>query len=282
MKQYTFLILLLFAFSLSGQQIQYVNADNGLIIRSKPDRTGDRIGKLSYGSGVKVIKETDIQLQVKDGEQIIMGAWTEIEEVNGSLKGFVFNGYLSDKAVEKRTEVIIEDFLMRIKTGIHGIFRELDMTATDSISTYLDLGETIQGQKITINQSKFKKVEIFQRHQNTARIQAESEFCALDDWKHYYSDWKELEHDPETLSYMTIYYGIEDWEKFIPVDIKDYKEAVQESCGPSWAKRISNINNTHQYPSDVTLSRIDLKILLTDRNGRVRKKIISFGIPMGC
>ena len=78
-----------------GQQLQYVTADNGLIVRAKPDTHSERLGKLEYATAVRVIQETDIALTINDNQKNIQGKWVEIQETDGTLKGYVFNGFLT-------------------------------------------------------------------------------------------------------------------------------------------------------------------------------------------
>ena len=58
-----------------------------------------------------------------------------------------------------------------------------------------------------------------------------------------------------------------------------YGRALQQSALKFWSKDIKNVN---EYPSGVSMSRIFLKILLTDENDSVIEKTIEFEIPMGC
>lgn len=95
MKVKISIIFLVLTTSIFGQEIQFVKADNGLIIREKPSQQSERIGKVLYGVKVKVIKETGIKLEIIDGQKSIAGQWVEIQEVDGWHKGFVFDGYLT-------------------------------------------------------------------------------------------------------------------------------------------------------------------------------------------
>lgn len=73
----------------------YTTAKSGLVIRSSPSLSGDKVGKISYGNKVQVYE--------KSGETMTIGGksgkWTRIDTYlpSGYTKGWVFGGFLSDK-----------------------------------------------------------------------------------------------------------------------------------------------------------------------------------------
>jgi hypothetical protein len=159
---------------------------------------------------------------------------------------------------------------------------ELKKVQNDTAKVYVELGETPQGKKIKIKQSKFKKIEIFQRYENSVTIMNEGPHCDLKEWKHFYSDWKKLNFDFTENIFVSDSYEYKDSEKFIAIDINELKKAVEKECGGYWPEHIKDIKNVNEYPSGVSMSRIFLKILLTDENDSVIEKTIEFEIPMGC
>jgi hypothetical protein len=277
----TILLLILTNYNF-GQQIQYVNADNGLIVREKPEIGYDRIGKLEYGTRVYIIRETELDLTIKDGNKNISGKWVEIQEIDGSQKGYVFNGFLTSNRLSKRIEIKFQDFSLQMELEVWDENGELKKVQNDTAKVYVELGETPQGKKIKIKQSKFKKIEIFQRYENSVTIMNEGPHCDLTEWKHYYSDWKKLNFDFTENTFVSDSYQYEDSEKFIDIDINELKKAVEKECGGYWPEHIKDIKNVNEYPSGVSMSRIFLKILLTDENDSVIEKTIEFVIPMGC
>jgi len=282
MKTLITIILLVCFKSVFGQEIQYVKAENGLIIRSSPDKTSERIGKLEYGTRVKIIQETDLELTIKDGEESISGKWTEVEEIGGNQKGFVFSGYLTLKELSKRIKIRFQEFTLQMDLEAWDEKEELKKIQGNNVRVYLELGETAEGLKVKISDSKFKKIEIFQRHENSVTIMNEGPHCDLIEWKHYYSEWKKIDYNTKENTFVSDSYERQDWEKFIEVDIDELKKAVEKHCGNYWAEHIQNVKNVNEYPSGVSMSRIFFKILLTDENDSVTEKTISFEIPMGC
>lgn len=282
MKTVITLLLLILTCHTFGQQTQYVNAENGLFIREKPDKNSERTGKLEYGTSVRIIQNTEIELKIKDGEEEISGKWVEIQEIEGDQSGYVFNGYLTPDQLSKRIEIKFQDFSLQMEMNVLDENGELKKIQKDTAIVYLDLGETAEGKKIRIHQSKFKKVEIFQRHENSVTITNEGPHCDLTEWEHYYSAWKKVDYDSDENTFVSYAYEREDQEKFIEVDINEFKREVERECGRYWPDLIKDIKAINEYPSGVSMSRIFLKIELTDENDSVSEKMISFEIPMGC
>jgi len=280
MKTLITIILLVCFKSVFGQEIQYVKAENGLIIRSSPDKTSERIGKLEYGTRVKIIQDTDLELNIKDGEESISGNWTEIEEIGGNQKGFVFSGYLTLKELSKRIKIRFQELTLQMDLEAWDEKEELKKIQGNNVQVYLELGETPEGLKVKISDAKFKKIEVFQRHENSVTIMNEGPHCDLIEWQHYYSEWKKIDYNTKENTFVSDSYERQDWEKFIEVDIDELKKAVEKHCGDYWAEHIQNVKNVNEYPSGVSMSRIFFKILLTDENDSVTEKIISFEIPM--
>lgn len=282
MKNLLTILLSILTSCVFGQQIQYVNADNGLIVRKKPETGSERIGKLEYGTRVHVMRETEFNLTIKDRDESINGKWVEIKEIDGNQNGYVFNGFLTLNQLSKRIEIKFQDFSLKMELEVWDENETLKNIQKDTAKVYLELGETPAGRKIKIIPSKFKKIEIFQRHENSITIMNEGPHCDLTEWRHYYSEWEQLDFDLNENTFVLDSYDSDDWEKFIDVDINELKKAVEKECGETWAEHIKAIKNTNDYPSGVSMSRIFLKIILTGDDDTVTEKTIEFEIPMGC
>ena len=151
----------------------------------------------------------------------------------------------------------------------------------DTANITLGLGEPIGGKVFKINQSKFDKVEIYQRYENSITVMDEGPHCDLTEWKHYYSEWKLLK--PKGNNYITDSHPVKDWEKFISVSAEEIIDAVKEHCGFRWSEHVKNIKSASDYPCGVSTSKIFLKIILErSESGIIKEKTISIEIPMGC
>jgi hypothetical protein len=282
MKNTIILSLLLLATTAFGQQIRYVTAKNGLSVRANPGLDAERIGKLVFGTPVEVVSETDIELSIPDGNELVNGRWVKIYEIDGALDGYVFDGYLNTDHPGNPFEIQFDGISFHMNLEGWEEVDDSNKTHQDTAKIYIELGETPEGKKITIHNAKFKRIEVFQRHENSVTIMNEGPHCDLTEWKHYDSNWKQLEFNTVEGSFITDSYTPEDWEKFIPVDLNEFEEAVKVQCGEYWMEHIKGIKSVTEYPSGVSISRIFLKLLLTDEKDSVTEKIIEFVIPMGC
>lgn len=98
------IILLLFCSQVFSQKIEFANAENGLIVRDAPSLKSNRIGKLDYGTRVEIVNKTGVKLEIKDEQKIIKGEWTKVKGLTNNVVGFVFSGFLTDKALDKESE----------------------------------------------------------------------------------------------------------------------------------------------------------------------------------
>jgi len=97
-----FTLLFLIAYSLLiSQEVKFVDAPNGLVIRDAPSTESNRINKLNHGTSVFIIDETDIELTITENNNKIRGNWVEIKQTKGDKTGFVFDGYLSSTVINK-------------------------------------------------------------------------------------------------------------------------------------------------------------------------------------
>jgi hypothetical protein len=64
---------LLHSLLISSQEIQFMDATNGLNIREKPDKSSEKIGKLNYGATIYIINKTEIDLSISDSGKVING-----------------------------------------------------------------------------------------------------------------------------------------------------------------------------------------------------------------
>ncbi|NRR92429.1 SH3 domain-containing protein [Winogradskyella undariae] len=107
MKKFT--IILFFIISISAlksyAQIKYiVTAENGLILREKPNSKGEKLGKLPFGAQVQIIEETAYTQTIQDDAKEIKGTWVKVKIENKSYFisneefGYVFDGYLKKKS----------------------------------------------------------------------------------------------------------------------------------------------------------------------------------------
>jgi len=117
MKNQLSLLLLLISIISFSQEVYYVNAPSGLIIRDQPN--GNRYAKLPYGSKA-IVKKKLQTFSVADNGKTIEGNWVELDHKNGSQiiyddniaafpdKAIAFNGFLisESKFITQKEQVI--------------------------------------------------------------------------------------------------------------------------------------------------------------------------------
>ncbi|MEG4904457.1 hypothetical protein [Microcoleus sp. F10-A1] len=160
--------------------------------------------------------------------------------------------------------------------------KKLNQLQTDSVSLSAELGETIEGQKISISTKELTDIIIEQRYETSVAISNEGPHCDLTDWKHYYSDWKPLKQLSDG-KFVGITYDLKENERSPKVPINELKERVREQCGEEWYQLVKNIKSPYEYPSSVGISRYYLKVTGKQKTtGKTIKKTIIIELPMGC
>ena len=265
---------------LTSQNPFFVTADNGLTVREQPDPKARRVGKLNYGEAIDVIETTNINLAIVDDGEQIEGQWVKMQ--SPSIKGYVFNGFLSPEKLEEPIELRHYGLTMRLKNlKTNDEFKRNTLHDKDTIRINVALGDSPEGKIITINNKDYKHVSIFQQFENSVTIMNEGPHCDLTEWKHYYSSWEPLQAISKT-KFKTLQYSSAQRRQFMDIDINQLKTEVENKCGKDWRNYVNDITTVNDFPADIGISRIFLKVLLTNENDEVTEKIIEFQIPMGC
>lgn len=279
-KHFITAILLLFvAFSYS-QDYAYVNADSGLTVRERPDIGASKLGKLMYNEAVEVIEKTDVKLVVIDQGNKVSGEWVKIK-MNGyqDLKGYVFNGFLSENKLAKIVNIKLTEADIHIKNlSIYNDDELLDLTTKNSLNIGIHVKNTPGKKTIEVKNNNYKSVKILQRYQNTLNIIGEDLRCDLSEWKQYESEWKPIKKINNTR-FQTLTYTEADAKQFVPISIENLKAIVTEKCGEDWSKRIDKISNINQFPISVDTNEVFLKFILTDFDDNVTEKTVTFTVP---
>ncbi|WP_186826846.1 SH3 domain-containing protein [Seonamhaeicola algicola] len=288
MTKYIYIVVLLMVFNITNaQEIRYVNASNGLFLRDNPSQNSKRIDKLVYGTALEITERTNLKLDVKDNNNIISGQWVKVtckDDIYNNRSGYVFNGFLSETKIDKRFSVDFEDFTLEfnnLKAEIIGN-EQLSTHPDNNIDAIIEMGETVEGKTIRVrHHSKYKSIKVFQRHENSISIQAEGPHCDLTDWKHFYSAWEPLKAKKAGV-FETITYSNKAQNKFISVDVSEFKNAVKEHCGEVWYNMIKDEKKINKGASSIGVSKIYFKVIFTTMFDETIEKTIAFNVPMGC
>jgi len=160
--------------------------------------------------------------------------------------------------------------------------KKIDQIQKDSVEIYVELGETIEGQLISILSDQLINLTVEQRYETSITIMNEGPHCDLIDWVHYYSKWELLNRN-DNGQYVCYSYEESDRERFPEIDIEELKEAVRNKCSDGWYDLVKNIKSPNEYPSGVGISRYFLRIKGQRKdNGQSVTKLIKIESPMGC
>jgi hypothetical protein len=187
-----------------------------------------------------------------------------------------------DELDESGVTVQFKDFELYIDTLEY--WNETNLIRAENSDTALvrlGLGFGIQGRVVRIISEDNIDFTISQRYETSISIMNEGPHCDLLDWKHYYSEWRELEINGDKFRPDT--YQIKEWSKFVDVDMKEIQDEVRAQCGDGWAELLSETTAVDEYPSGVSISAIYLKIeYVSAQSGIPTTKYVAFKVPMGC
>lgn len=93
MKIRLLIYLLLISTSLTAQTYYTVVAKSGLLIRKGPSVNDEKIERLKAGTHLKLLKDTNIPLSIKDDGKTITANWFQVKTKDSAM-GYVFSGYL--------------------------------------------------------------------------------------------------------------------------------------------------------------------------------------------
>ena len=82
------------------------------------------------------------------------------------------------------------------------------------------------------------------------------------------------------MQFKTKKYSDLDTNKFIEINIDDLKSILNETCGDAWSDAIKDVQSVKDAPVSITLSKIFLRIVMTDIDGHITEKIIIFEVPL--
>lgn len=154
----------------------------------------------------------------------------------------------------------------------------------DSILVFLGLSSKVSGQTYSLSfDSTVQHIEIFQNYETSLTLQNEGPHLDLVGWKHYIDRWKKLEITNGTFT--TLEYTEPDSERFPDVTAEEIHQATKDILhgeGDEWVALAEKCAGPLNYPCSVSISRINLKLVLTYTSGITVERFIIFDIPMGC
>ena len=159
---------------------------------------------------------------------------------------------------------------------------EIDQIQKDTVQINAQFGEQIEGQLISISSNLLTGLTLEQRYETSVSILNEGKSCHLTDWKHFYSDWKQLKLN-NSGQFIFEEYAEKEAEKFPEINIDDLKQKVKDHCGNEYLILVENVKTITDYPIDVSISRYYLKVTGQRKdNGETVSKLIILIPTMGC
>ena len=269
-----------------AQDFQYVTAENGLVVRTKPSQGAIRVGMLDYGTAVEITDYTDLQLDIVDNGEKLSGEWVKIRSIDAYEffeEGYVFNGFLTEEKLKKRFKVAYDEFTVSIEglSKLEALKDEINPDFNAVLFYKLGDDDNLENKIIRVKHHQdFRRIEVFQKHENSIVISDDKSHCDIINWQHYYSSWKPIKTISSNHKFKAHAISRKEASRFIDVDIEEFKTIVNDTCGETWSASINNITAINDYPTNVTLSKHFLKITMTDIDGNKIEKIIIFEVPL--
>ena len=145
----------------------------------------------------------------------------------------------------------------------------------------LNDNETLEGKTVRVkHHQEFRNIEVFQKHENSIAISDDKSHCDIINWQHYYSSWKPLKTISSNKKFEALPISEKEASRFIDVNIEELKTFVSDACGETWSDSIKDLVSLNDYPTKIVVSKMYLRILMTDIDGYKTEKIIIFEVPL--
>lgn len=213
--------------------------------------------------------------------------YTEETPTHASLKNepasdSVFSTLEAVKYEERTTTIHFSEFRLDIHN--FSTFPENDFSAivkADTLTINADIGDDLSSSSLVISE-ELADVKIEQRYETSVTIMDEGPHCDIVDWKHYISEWKVLKSETGNI-FKCADYTEKEQEKFPEVSLQELREAIKKYCGEQGLELTMNIKSPTDYPSEVGISRVYIRISGKQKStGKSIIKYLIFEIPMGC
>ncbi|MGH1387186.1 SH3 domain-containing protein [Kordia sp.] len=280
--------LLLSAVEAFGQDFYSIIAENGLVIRNKPDLKAERIGKFYCGESVKLVEKTTISLQIRDHNKTIDGKWFLVTSRSG-LKGYVFSGYLLkmldqwNVGVTCDTDLLVCSTTFSTKKNDFEIFNfqiEAQETKKDTLLLHEAVFNEIGDKLLKVKpRNDLKKIEVYY-----TRLETLNNWGSTKNSDSIIPKWKGNQPFIKLNATNDIFYRIPltDYDKVREATAKKLKlerspdwDVVGEGW---WIPRYVYKGIIAPYE----IKSILLKIITTDFNNNTETKYIEIGLSYGC
>ncbi len=151
MKIITIIFITFISLNIYSQEYYFINAQNGLNVRSGSDLLSAKVAKIPYGVLVEKVLDTDKKMTLNDNGKIIKGNWVKIKynnylylvskETEPFIKeGYVFDGYLKkviNDSFINRSQISSTEFNELKQKSFRQNHKSKKISSLDSIKTIL-------------------------------------------------------------------------------------------------------------------------------------------------
>ena len=178
-------------------------------------------------------------------------------------------------------EIKFEDFIIKIENlKLFQQDRLLDRTYLADAEFSLEIGESVEGKIIKLENSSLTEITIEQAYETSITIMNEGPHCNLINWKHYKSDWTKLPFINEH-GFISASYNESERSKFPKTTKEELIQAVKKAC-PGWDAVAQKVKTVGEYPSEVGICAYLIRVIGTDNLGKRVQRTLTFKVPMGC
>ena len=158
------------------------------------------------------------------------------------------------------------------------------LSKTRVVMNNLDIGDDIYGKEITIvGGDKSAQYRIFERYRTSMTVMGEGPHLDLIDWRHYDSEWIELDQLGQR-KFRTLAYKQMDTSKFPSVTKSELISAVRKRASdwPAVVKLAKTCRNPNDEPCSVSDSSLYFRIEKRAGDRWTIVGMVEVYIPMGC
>lgn len=125
-------------------------------------------------------------------------------------------------------------------------------------------------------------IRVEQCMQTSVTIMNEGPHCDMTNWLHHTTEWHTISEN-DSGYYVLKNYNEKDCKKFPDVSVNQLKEAARKYCGDEWANTINSIQNINEYPCEVGMNKVIVRISgINKENGKEVVNYIALIFSMGC
>jgi len=167
------------------------------------------------------------------------------------------------------------------------VFDRLDIPLTqETIAVALNPGQSLDDQAVVLvpgGGAQPGRFKVQTRFETIATIKDEGPHPDPLSWKHYQSEWKDLQQ-VGNLEYRMPTYTEEDAVRFSRVSPLEMYLAALQSEGPRWKEVLLHANAPSDYAVGVGISAVRLRVLVQDGDEWRELNQIEFRLPLptGC